>query len=659
MSRIRWAAMLAVVCAALSAQAGAVELDRYLRQQSFEDIQISPGGDYIAATIPLEDATAVAILRLPGMEMVGNFRPPKNNHAHTVNWVSNERIVVGLAQKLGARDAPQPTGELFGINADGKRAELLVGYRVQEGQGTYIKVKKAGDVAAYMADDLPDDDRYALIEVWPFSDEPYPQVERMDVLSGRRTMVVRSPVQRGSFTTDNQGEVRFALGAANDRVNKLYYRAPGGEWSLINSQNVSGRTEVPLGFSADGRLAYLQVEQASGPDAIVSWDPETNERRTLLRDAVVDPHRIIRQPGTRIPVGALYLGDTPRTAFFDDTSATARQYRSLEAALGGSVYITSSTRDGGKLLLETWSGRNPGDFFLFDTARKNAAHLASRSHWIDATKSAEVRPVAFKARDGLPLHGFLTLPHGSDGRNLPMVVVPHGGPIGVFDRGDYDTESQLLAAAGYAVMQINFRGSSNYGRAHTEAGRLQWGMAMQDDVTDATRWAIAQGVADKDRICIYGASYGGYAAMMGPVREPGLYRCAAGYVGVYDLPMMYARGDVQKTEFGLNYLREWMGRPKDLADRSPVNLADSIKVPVFLAAGGKDERAPIEHTKRMEAALKKAGVPVESLYYPTEGHGFYTQEHRTEYYSRLLAFLSRSLGGATATTTPAGKGKAP
>jgi len=220
--------MLAVVCAALPAQAGTVDLDRYLRQQSFEDIQISPGGEYIAATIPLEDATAVAILRLPDMQMVGNFKPPRNNHAHTVNWVSNERIVVGLAQKLGARDAPQPTGELFGINADGKRAELLVGYRVQEGQGTYIKVKKAGDVAAYMADDLPDDDRYALIEVWPFSDDPYPQVERMDVLSGRRTMVVRSPVQRGSFTTDNQGEVRFALGAANDRVNKLYYRAPGG-----------------------------------------------------------------------------------------------------------------------------------------------------------------------------------------------------------------------------------------------------------------------------------------------------------------------------------------------------------------------------------------------------------------------------------------------
>ncbi|WP_313219256.1 prolyl oligopeptidase family serine peptidase, partial [Stenotrophomonas sp.] len=141
--------------------------------------------------------------------------------------------------------------------------------------------------------------------------------------------------------------------------------------------------------------------------------------------------------------------------------------------------------------------------------------------------------------------------------------------------------------------------------------------------------------------------------------EPGLYQCAAGYVGVYDLPLMYARGDVQKTAFGLTYLREWMGRPKDLADRSPVNLAESIKVPVFLAAGGKDERAPIEHTKRMEAALKKAGVPVESLYYPTEGHGFYTEEHRTVYYTRLLAFLSRSLGGATATTTPAGKGKAP
>jgi len=652
--RKQWlAALLGVGCAWLSAGADAVELDRFLREDAFNSIKISPGGEYVAATIPLEDATAVAILRAADMTLIGSFRPPRNNHAGSFDWVSNERLVIGLAQKSGRLDEPQATGELYGINADGKGGELLVGYRVQG--------YNQGSVAAFLTDELVDDDRNALIAVWPFTENPHTRIERLDVVTGRRIVVARSPVQRADFVTDNAGEVRFALGAGSDNVKKLYYRTRGGtDWEMLNDEAVNQRVEIPLGFSADGSLAYLWIEQPKGPDAIVSWNPQTRERKTLLRDDVVDPARVIYQPGSRVPVGALYLGDAPTTRFFDPASSTARLYRSLQAAFDGPVYVTSSTRDARTVLVETWSGRNPGDFYLYDTVGKVAKHLTSRSQWIDPRQTAEVRPFALTARDGLPLHGFLTIPQGSTDRNLPMVVVPHGGPIGVFDDGSYDRETQLLAAAGYAVLQVNFRGSANYGRAHTQAGRQQWGAAMQDDVTDATRWAIAQGVADKNRICIYGASYGAYAALMGTIREPGLYQCAAGYVGVYDLPMMHARGDIRDARSGRTYLREWLGAPDALAARSPVNLADQVRVPVFLAAGGEDERAPILHTKKMEAALKRAGTPVESLYYPTEGHGFYTQAHQREYYTRLLAFLSRSLGGKTASaSTVAGKDNAP
>jgi dipeptidyl aminopeptidase/acylaminoacyl peptidase len=509
-------------------------------------------------------------------------------------------------------------------------------------------------VAAFLADELADDDRNALVAVWPFTGSAFTQIERLDVVTGKRILVARSPVQSATFTTDNAGAVRFALGSGTDNVRKLYYRASGNaDWTLINDTSVTQRIEAPMGFSADNSVAYLWVEQPTGPDAIVSWNPQTNERRTLLRDDVVDPAKVIFQPGTQVPVGALFFGDAPRARFFDEGSATARLYRSLQAALDGPVHITSSTRDGRSVVVATWSGRNPGDFYLYDTLTRQARHLASRSEWIDPAQSAEVRPMTLKARDGLPLHGFLTLPHGRQARNLPMVVVPHGGPIGVYDSGSYDMESQILAAAGYAVLQVNFRGSANYGRAHTEAGRLQWGAAMQDDVTDATRWAIEQGVADKARICIYGASYGAYAAMMGPAREPGLYQCAAGYVGIYDLPLMYSRGDIKSDKSGMTFLREWVGNAKALEARSPVSLAAQVQVPVFLAAGGKDERAPIVHSRRMEAALKRAGSPVESLYYANEGHGFYARAHQREYYSRLLAFLSRSLGGETANVAAA------
>ena len=255
-----------------------------------------------------------------------------------------------------------------------------------------------------------------------------------------------------------------------------------------------------------------------------------------------------------------------------------------------------------------------------------------------------MKPFELEARDGTSLHGFVTLPRGADAGSLPMVVMPHGGPFGVFDAWGFDPEVQLLAASGYAVLQVNFRGSGNYGRAFRQAGATQWGRAMQDDVTDATRWAIEQGIADAGRICIYGASYGAYAALMGVVREPGLYRCAIGYVGVYDLPLMKREAE-ESGRSSATWSREWIGEDMALLQRhSPNRRADEISVPVLLAAGGEDFIAPVEHTRRMEAALKKAGVPVEALYYPREGHGFYETAHRREFYTRVLRFLGTHIG---------------
>lgn len=654
MRKSGWMAL--IVCGALAGQAGAVDLDRYLKRDDFADIKISPNGDYFAATVPMEDRTALAILRRSDSKVVGTFVPPAKNHANDFDWVNGNRVLIGLAEKIGALDMPRPTGELFAINADGGRGELLVGYRVEgNGPGTRIQPKKVEAVAAFLFDDLPQDDRNVLVSIWPFSNEPFTRVDKLDVQSGRRQTVALSPVRRAEFVSDANGQVRFAHGAGTDNVNKLYYREGGGDnWKLVNDEAVNGRIEQAIGFSADGKLAYFTSEQANGPTAIIAWDPATGARTPVLRDPKVDPSRIIRRPGTAIPVGALFLGDTPHTRFFDENSADARLYRSLEAAFGGdAVFITSSTRDGKQLMIEAWSGRNPGDFYIFNNETKKADHVISRSSWVDPAKAATVLPVAVKARDGLDLSGFLTVPAGRAGGKLPMVVMPHGGPFGIFDDGSYTTETQLLAAAGYAVLQVNFRGSGNYGRAFQAAGAKQWGGTMQDDLTDATRWAIAQGHADPARICIYGASYGAYAALMGAAREASLYKCAAGYVGVYDLPMMFTRGDTQERKSGETFLKDWLGDPQKLAAVSPVNLAAQINVPVFLAAGGEDQRAPILHTKRMEEALKKAGVPVESLYYATEGHGFYTDPHRREYYSKLLAFLSRSLGGETANAAAA------
>lgn len=639
----------AVLClfSGVPAKAAGVDVDAFIRKDAFDQIKISPSGEYMAATVPLEDRTVLAILRRADNSLAGSANLGKNRHVAGFWWANDERIVFSGSEKIGAHEEPRLTGDLYAVDTDGGDAEILVGQSLEvNGLGSRIQPKRTERVAAFLVDTLPDARDDVLVSVSPFSSDPFTTAERLNVETGRRVRVARAPVRRGTFVADSAGEVRAVIGAGTDNVSKLYLReGRGDQWKLINDEAASGVIEAPLGFSVDGRTLFLQSERAQGPDVIVAYDVASGGRKLVLADDRRDPEAIIYSTTTGEPVGARYLDGGPRTEFFDSASVDAQQYRSLEAAFPGQApFITSKTRDGRYSLVRVTSDRHPGDYYLFDSVGKSAAHVISRRAWFDPGKMAEARPITLSARDGLTLTGYVSVPPGSDGASLPMVVMPHGGPFGIYESWEFDDDTQLLAAAGYAVLRINFRGSGNHGRAFLQAGAQEWGGKMQDDLTDATRWAVEQGIADPGRICIFGASFGGYAALMGVAREPDLYRCAAGYVGVYDLPMMHVHGDIQRRGSGETYLREWVGERGALDKVSPNRMAERIKVPVFLAAGGEDERAPIEHSEKMERALKAAGVPVETLYYRTEGHGFYVDAHRKAFYERLLAFLDRHIG---------------
>ena len=628
--------------------AAAVDVEQFIKREQFRDVKLSPGGTYLAATLPLEDRTGMVILRLSDRQITAQFSLGRNTDIAWFEWANDDRVLLGVADKFGMLAKPQFTGEIVAIGANGGGAEMLVGQRVQDGgAGTRIKPKLPEQVWALLADTLPQDERSVMLTVGNIANDPYTRAERMDVITGRRTVAAKVPVRNAQFTVDHQGVVRLAVGADGDNLSRLYYRENDtSQWRVINDEAQTRRLERPLGFSADGTTVYLRSDSESGPDAIVAWDVASGERREVLRDDNVDPHEIIyASSGPHEPIGALFMDGKARTAFFKPDHPDARLQRSLEAAFEGeTVRVVSRTADGRHALLLVDSDRNSGDYFSFDTVLKKADHLVSRRSWLPPLDMTEVRPVSLKARDGTPLQGYLTLPKGAGEKGLPMVLLPHGGPYGVRDSWDFGEEVQMLAAAGYAVLQVNYRGSSGYGRDFQAAGARQWGLSMQDDLTDATRWAIDQGIADPQRICIYGASYGAYASLMGVAKEPSLYRCAVGYVGLYDLATRtraLGKG-ARSTE---TWSEDWMGTDLGaLQVASPNRLADRIKVPVLLAAGGQDEITPIEHSKMMEAALKRAGVPVETLYYANEGHGFYTQPHRKEYYTKLLDFLGRHIG---------------
>lgn len=579
----RWLLLLAALLSATPVLADVdvdVDVAEFIRRDTFKEIKISPTGEYLAATVPREDQTGLVIIRRASGEVTASFALGRDTHIENFVWVNDERVLMSMSETFGQRDEPQLTGELFAVNADGGRFVNLVGYRVESrSPGTRIKPREAERVAAYLVDDLPNDDRHVIVAIWPFSEEPFARAERMDVYTGRRNAVARVTVERATFTTDNQGVVRFARGAGTDNVSKLYYRAgEREEWQLVNDEAQTRRLEVVLGFSPDDQVAYLQVEHPEGPDGVVAFDIATGERQPVFRDDDVD----------------------------------ARLQRLLEAAFEGhSVLVTSSTRDGRLALVQVFSDTNPGDFYLFDRETLNASRVIGQRDWLMPDEMATMEPIKLEARDGLELHGYLTRPRGVPDGKLPLVVLPHGGPYGVFDTWGFSDETQSLARAGYAVLQVNFRGSGNRGRSFYQAGARQWGLAMQDDVTDATRWAIDQGIAGPARICIYGASYGAYAALVGVAREPDLYRCAAGYVGVYDLERMH-REDSRRGKRSVTWLNDWIGDRDSLADRSPTDMAERIKVPVFLAAGGEDTVAPVEHTEAMEAALRRAWGPGET-----------------------------------------------
>lgn len=648
----RIAAMLLLLPLLAEAQApDPVDVGPFIRRDTFETITISPNGEYMAATVPLEDRTGMVVMRRADKAITARLTLGKDTHFQSLHWVNERRLLASIAEAFGTRDQPSLTGELFGVDFDGKNQRMLTGFRAEiNPQASRLQTASAESVYATLVDSLPAEENHVLVAVTPFIPDAYTRVERMDVRNGKRTPVTRVSGKHASFITDNAARVRLAVGTGKDNATLLFHRADNdAEWAVINDELKTGRIERPIGFSPDNRVAYLMAEQPQGPDALVAWDSATGERKEIIRHESHAPDAVLYNLGTGvIPVGLRFdVGPVAEDRFIDG-SADARVHQMLAKAFAGHTATITSTTDDGKLaLVHVGNATNPGDFYLFDVANRKAEYLLSQAEWLDPAAMGEVRAVSLKSRDGLTLHGVLTLPPGSDGRGLPMVVNPHGGPIGIRDGFGFGSEAQMLARAGYAVLQVNFRGSGGYGRAFRMAGARQWGRAMQDDLTDATQWAIKEGIADPRRICIYGGSYGAYASLMGVAREPALYRCAVGYVGVYDLDTMVAE-DSGDSAFMSTFNQQWVGRKGELAAVSPNHLAADIKAPVFLAAGGEDEVAPVEHTRAMERALAKAGVPVETLYYRNEAHGFYTVEHQLEYNTKLLDFLARHIGGARA-----------
>lgn len=611
-------------------------VDAFFKHPLFDDIKISPDGNYLAGSARItEDSGLLVVLHRDSGRKVGSFRLKGRTLIDDFHWVSARRLVLSVAQAWGSRAAPVSIGELFAVDFDGERPRYLAPFG-----------HNAASDLTFFVDTIPGDENRILVATFR-PETGVSRLERLNVRSGRREPIARMPAPRASILSDSQQRARLAWALGDDFRQTVYYRAPdSGDWSVIHDEQSEGRVWTPRFIYPDGESALIEKTGSEGPNGLYRYYFDSGESTLLVRDPTVDPWFVAYATDRSEPVAVAYMDGRPKLTLLDRDSPIVVAWTAVLAANPGEFATpTSATRDGGMVVFRVVSDVRPDRFELYDHATGSVVLLQVSRPWLDHEAHAIVEPIRVTARDGLPLHGYLARPVDREGVKLPLIVNPHGGPIGVRDEWGFDPEVQFFASRGFATLRVNFRGSGSYGDAFLRAGFRQWGTGMIDDITDAVRWAIAERDIDPDRICIYGASYGGYAAMKSTIRAPGLYRCAVGYVGVYDLPLMFENDEISDQRWMRQFFSESLGADAASVEAiSPVHHADRIRVPVMLAAGKRDSRVSVEHSERMRDALTAAGNPPEWLVEEYEGHGFFKLENNRELYTRMASFFERHLG---------------
>ncbi len=499
---------------------------------------------------------------------------------------------------------------------------------------------------ASILDALPDDDDHILV-THNKRDKRLFDVYRINIRTGAETLVAQNPGNITAWNTDHAGKVRAA--GATDGVNKtLLYRETEAEpFKPLLTTNFREAVDI-VGWTPDSKLMYVASNRGRDKAALFEFDPKTaKEGKLIYENPNVDVDSLGWSRARKVITQTMVNFEKAEPVFFDKESE--RVYKALKAKLPGyQIGVQSMTKDENLLIVAASNDRTPGTRYVYDVKADKLTRLAEINPALAEADMAEVKPISYTARDGLTIRGYLTLPKGVPAKNLPVIVNPHGGPW-YRDSWGYNGEIQFLANRGYAVLQMNFRGSVGYGRKFWEASFKQWGLAMQDDITDGVNWLIKEGIADPKRIAIYGASYGGYATLMGVTKTPDLYAAAVDYVGVSNM-FTFMKSIPPYWKPFLEMMTEMVGdAEKDkaqLTTTSPALNAERIKTPLFIAQGAKDPRVVKAESDQMVEALKKRGVAVEYMVKDNEGHGFRLQENQFEFYEAMEKFLGKHLKAA-------------
>ena len=573
------------------------------------------------------------------------LRPWKNRlnvHVEPVSGGEARRLTSDTERDIHSYGWANPTTILYMQDAGGDENDHA--YAVDISGGEPRDLTPFENVKVTLVDLLEDDDEHVLLAMNRRVAELF-DVWRANLATGELTMVAENPGSITSWTTDNSGRVR--AGTATDGVNSQIMTRPDEDSPFTPVVTTNFRTLIaPLFFTFDDQKLVVSSNLDRERMAICTLDPTTGDEGELIYEHdSADVDTLLRSRKRKTFTGVHVETDRSEYHFFDDARRELQER--LEAQLPGTdVHVVDTDRDETTVIVRTHSDRSLGAYYVADANGENLRKLADLSPWLDAEKMSEMSPVRFAARDGLELNGYLTLPREGSAP-YPTVLNVHGGPW-ARDSWGFNPEVQFLASRGYAVLQVNFRGSTGFGRAFWEASFHQWGRAMQDDLTDAVGWLSAEGVADEDRVAIYGGSYGGYATLAGLAFTPDVYACGIDYVGVSNI-FTLLETIPPYWEPMREMMYEMIGHPERDEDllraASPLFHADKITAPLFVAQGANDPRVKQAESDQIVEALRARRVDVDYLVKDNEGHGFQNEENKFEFYRKMESFLETHLAG--------------
>lgn len=607
------------------AQVRQIPLEDFFKNPEKTRFQISPDGKYVSYMAPYEKRMNIFVQEI-GKDSAVRLTSETDRDISGYFWKNPTRLVY-LKDTGGDENF-----KLYGVNIDGTNLKCFTDF-------PKVRTEIIDDLY-----DFPDELIIGMNKRNPEVFDPY----RLNIVTGEMKMLAENPGNIQEWIVDHEGKLRAATSIV-DGVNTqiLYREKESDKFKPVLTTNFK-ESVSPLLFTFDNKNIYASSNLGRDKSAIVIFDiANGKEIQMLYENKDYDVSDVIWSRKDKKLVAANFESWKQERYYFDDESK--QFFDKIQSQLGNFTFnVTSLTKAEDKFMIRTYSDRSLGSYYVYDRTADKLTKITDIGPWLVEGELAEMVPVEYTSRDSVKISGYLTLPNGytlETAKDLPVVVNPHGGPW-ARDGWYFNPEVQFLANRGYAVFQMNFRGSTGYGRSFWEKSFKQWGLAMQDDITDGTKWLIDKGIANPKAIAIYGGSYGGYATLQGIVKEPDLYAAAVDYVGVSNLfTFMNTIPPYWKPMLDMMY--EMVGNPKgdsvQLAATSPALNAEKIKTPLFVAQGKNDPRVNIAESDQIVEALKKRNITVEYMVKDNEGHGFHNEENRFDFYRAMEKFLGEQI----------------